>query len=74
MASPSILLSQLSLKAITYQPRVLLPESLPALALLPGTGTADTACLAQDHAQLGARVALLPEHVSKLDVLRARSK
>lgn len=73
MANPSILLSQLLLKAITYQSPVLLPERLLALALLPRTGTADTAmlCLAQDHAQLRARVALLPEHISKLDVLWA---
>lgn len=71
MANPSNLLSQLLLKAITYQAPVLLPERLLALALLSRTGTADTAmlCLAQDHAQLRAHVALLPEHISKLDVL-----
>lgn len=76
MASPSILLSQLSLKAITYQARVFQPERLLALALPPRTGTTDTAvlCLAQDHAQTRARVALLPEHVSTLDVLRVPSK
>lgn len=71
MASPSILLSQLSLKAIIYQACVLQPERLLALALLPRTGTADTAvlCLAQDHAQPRARIALVPEHMSTLDVL-----
>lgn len=76
MTSPSILPSQLLLKAITYQVCVVLPERLLALALLPRTGTTDTAtlCLAWDHAQLWARVALLPEHMSKLDVLRAQSK
>lgn len=34
------------------------------------TGTADSVvlCFTQDHAQLRARVALVPEHMSKLDV------
>lgn len=54
----------------------LLPERLLAFAFLPRTGTTDTAvlCLARDHAQPRARVALLPEHMSKLDVLRGQSK
>lgn len=59
-----------------YQASVPLPERLLELAHLPRTGTADTAvlCLARDHARLRARIALMPEHMSKLDVLRARSK
>lgn len=70
-ASPSILLSRLSMRAIVYRAGVLLPEGLLALAHLPRTGTADTVvlCSARDHAQLRASIALMPEHMCELAVL-----